>query len=233
MVVGARPGHSCQAVGAEVIRIGIVEDHPVFRQGLAQTVEASPRLELTVAARSIEDWDEARPEAPAVVLLDLNLPGMGGAEGVRHVCEQGYVVLVISAVGTRSHVVDAIAAGASGYLTKNVESDEIVDAIETVASGGTYISPTLAAYLLETAQRRDGPANLRLSEREREVLALVAQGERDQDIAEQLFISIRTVRSHLDRIRDKTGRRRRPDLTRLAVEEGIVSPGDSGPAERD
>ena len=169
--------------------------------------------------------------APAVVLLDLNLPGRGGAEGVQHVCEQGYIVLVISAAGTRSHVVEAIAAGASGYLTKNAESDEIVNAVKTVASGGTYISPTLAAYLLETAQRADGPRNLRLSEREREVLALLAQGERDQDIAEQLYISIRTVRSHLERIRDKTGRRRRPDLTRLAVEQGIVRP--RGSAERD
>src|SRR5437870_12196108 len=193
-----------------MIRIGIIEDHRVYRQGLAQIVEASAQLELTAAARSIEDWDEARPVAPAVVLLDLNLPGRGGAEGVQHVCEQGYIVLVISAAGTRSHVVEAIAAGASGYLTKDAESDEIVNAVKTVASGGTYISPTLAAYLLETAQRADGPRNLRLSEREREVLALLAQGERDQDIAEQLYISIRTVRSHLERIRDKTGRRRRP-----------------------
>jgi len=220
-------------VGVAVIRVGIVEDHPVFRQGLVQIVEDAPNLELTIARRSIEDWDQARPEPPAVVLLDLNLPGVGGADGVHRVCEQGYVVLVISAAGTRSHVVDAIAAGASGYLTKDADTDEIVDAVETVASGRTYISPTLAAYLLETDQRRDGPAGLQLTGREREVLALLAQGERDQDIAERLFISIRTVRSHLDRIRDKTGRRRRPDLTRLAVEHGIVWPGDSASAERD
>ena len=87
-----------------------------------------------------------------------------------------------------------------------------------------YVSPTLAAYLLRAARQDAAPGPNALTDREREILALVAAGERDADIGEQLFISVRTVRSHLDRIRDKTGRRRRADLTRLALEQGIVGP---------
>ena len=206
-----------------MIRVGVVDDHPVFRQGLAHAVEGADGLELVFALASVEDFD-ARDEAPDLVILDLGLPGMHGANAVRHVCERGAKVLVVSAEGSQSDVLDAIAAGASGYLTKSAEPNEITAAVHIVASGETYVSPTLAAYLLRAAKRDQASGLHALTAREREILALVAAGERDSDIAEQLFISVRTVRSHLDRIRDKTGRRRRADLTRLAVEQGIVPP---------
>ncbi len=129
-------------------------------------------------------------------------------------------MLVVSASNGRADVLDAIAAGASGYVTKGAEPSEIVTAVGVVARGGTYVSATLAAYLLR--------AEIALTGREKEILRLVASGETDQAIAEKLTVSVRTVRSHLDRIRDKTGRRRRADLTRLAYERGIVSPSPSG-----
>jgi DNA-binding NarL/FixJ family response regulator len=122
-----------------------------------------------------------------------------------------------------------LAAGARGYVAKHAEVAEILNAIETICASpsGTFVSPQLAAYLLD-ANRQQGPDSLRLSPREQEVLLLVAQGERDQDIAETLFISVGTVRSHLDHIRTKTGERRRPGLTRFAVDQGLVpDPGDS------
>jgi DNA-binding NarL/FixJ family response regulator len=209
-----------------VIRVGVVDDHPVFRQGLAHAVEGAEGLELLFAVASVEDLD-ARDEAPELVILDLGLPGMHGANAVRHVCERGAKVLVVSAEGSQSDVLDAIAAGASGYLTKSAEPGEITAAVHIVANGETYVSPTLAAYILRAAKQDQASAPHALTAREREILALVAAGERDSDIAEQLFISVRTVRSHLDRIRDKTGRRRRADLTRLAVEQGIVPPESS------
>jgi DNA-binding NarL/FixJ family response regulator len=206
-----------------MIAVVVVDDHPVFRQGLSRAVEDAEGLELIVALASVEELD-AHAELPDVVILDLGLPGRHGADAVRHVCERGTKVLVVSADGSQSDVLDAIAAGASGYLTKSAEPSEITAAVGVVANGETYVSPTLAAYLLRAAKldREDAPHAL--TPREREILALVAAGERDADIAEQLFISVRTVRSHLDRIRDKTGRRRRADLTRLAVEHGIVAP---------
>lgn len=208
-------------------RVVIIEDHPVFRDGLARAVQSAPGLSLTMTYRSIEEFD-AEPCATDVAVLDLNLPGLGGAGGVQHVRAAGPRVLVLSASATQELVLDAMASGASGYLTKDAETEEIVRAIATVAAGSAYVSPTLAGFLL-AAHRKTGPPGTELTAREREVLSLVARGERDQDIAEDLFISIRTVRSHLDRIRDKTGRRRRPDLTRLALEQGIIVAGESEP----
>ena len=210
-----------------MIGVIVVDDHPVFRQGLAHAVDAADDLDLVGAVASVEELDELAASSE-VVILDLGLPGRRGADAVRHVCDRGALVLVVSAEGGQQDVVDAIAAGASGYLTKSSHPDEIMNAVRTVAAGETYVSPTLAAYLLRAAKADEREATYALTEREREILGLVAAGERDTDIAEQLFISIRTVRSHLDRIRDKTGHRRRADLTRLAVEEGIVPPNAPG-----
>lgn len=204
--------------------VAIVEDHPIFRQGLAHMIEeAAEPVEISGVYRSLEEFLAHAPVRIDLVLLDLHLPGLGGSEGVRAVRERGHHVLVVSASDSPDIVVAAIAAGAEGYLTKDADAPEIIRAVSVITAGGTYVSPTLASHLL-AVERRKGPTPLQLSDREREILALVAAGERDQDIAEQLFISISTVRSHLDRIRDKTGRRRRPDLTRLAAETGLTDP---------
>jgi DNA-binding NarL/FixJ family response regulator len=205
-----------------VTTVAIVEDHPIFRQGLSHVIEAAAEpVEISGVYRSLEDFLAHAPARIDIVLLDLHLPGIGGAEGVRAVRERGHHVLVVSVSDSPDTVVAAIAAGAAGYLTKDADASEIIRAVSVITAEGTYVSPTLASHLL-AVERRAGPAPLQLSDREREILALVAAGERDQDIAEQLFISISTVRSHLDRIRDKTGRRRRADLTRLAAETGLT-----------
>ncbi len=199
-----------------MIQVAIVEDHPVFRKGLIQVIEATPDLALAGAARSVEELD-AQPQGGGqaqVVLLDLRLPGLTGAAAVAHLYTRGQTVLVVSASEAPADVIDAIGAGARGYLSKQAEEAEIVGAVRAVAEGRTYVSATLAAYLLQ--------APIHISEREREILELVAGGETDQDIAELLQVSIRTVHSHLDRIRNKTGSRRRADLTRFALQRGFV-----------
>jgi DNA-binding NarL/FixJ family response regulator len=162
------------------------------------------------------------PVVGAVVLLDLKLPGVSDAAAVAAVVRMGFRVLVLSAHAGQAQVLSAITTGAKGYLTKDAGADEIRRAVREVAAGNSYLPPALATFLLDSARGRYGPAPLPLSDRERQVLALLAAGERDQDIAVRLSISLRTVRSHLDRIREKTGRRRRPDLTRFAIEEGMV-----------
>jgi DNA-binding NarL/FixJ family response regulator len=198
-----------------MIRVAIVEDHPVFRKGLMQVVEAADGLELAGVARSVEEFATLRPGGTVIVLLDLQLPGgLQGPDGVAHLMAQGYQVLVVSASETPADVVQAMGAGARGYLSKQADEAEILRAIHAVAQGRPYVSATLAAYLLE--------APIPITPREREILELVAGGETDQDIAEQLTISVRTVHSHLDRIRDKTGSRRRADLTRFAIKRGII-----------
>lgn len=201
-----------------MIQVAVIDDHPLYRQGLAVAIQAVPDMEVVVASRSIEDFDAHTGLQLDVVILDLHLPGIEGPQAVAHLCQRELAVLVVSASDDQDAVLDAIAAGASGYLTKDAEASEITAAVSAVAQGGTYVSPTLAAYLLRAARTQPRTAPWSLTEREREILRLLAAGETDQDIADQLFISVRTVRSHLERIRDKTGRRRRPDLTRLAIE---------------
>ena len=199
-----------------MIKVAIVEDHPVFRKGLIQVVEATPGLELAGVARSIDEFDALRLGDGVIVLLDLQLQGsrLEGPDAVADLVAGGYQVLVVSASEQSTDVVQAIGAGAHGYLSKQAEEIEILGAIQAVAQGRTYVSATLAGYLLQ--------APIPITAREREILELVAGGETDQDIAEQLTISVRTVHSHLDRIRDKTGARRRADLPRLAIERGII-----------
>jgi DNA-binding NarL/FixJ family response regulator len=201
-----------------MIRVAIVEDHPVFRKGLMQVVEAAQGLELAGVARSVDDFETLRLSDGVIVLLDLQLQDsrLEGADAVAHLVAGGHQVLVVSASEQATDVVQAIGAGARGYLSKQADETEILGAIQAVAQGRTYVSATLAGYLLQ--------APIPITAREQEILELVAGGETDQDIAEQLTISVRTVHSHLDRIRDKTGARRRADLTRLAIERGIIYP---------
>ena len=204
------------------IKVAVVEDHPLYRAAVASVLADTEGFELGAVAESVAQFASHHQPEGSVVVLDLNLPGVHDAAAVLEVSGMGHRVLVVSAQAGQEQVLGAIAAGARGYLTKDAGGDEIVRAIREVAAGNSYVSPTLASFLLGSARDRYAGPKLELSAREREVLSLVAAGERDQDIAETLMISVRTVRSHLDRIRDKTGRRRRPELTRLAIEEGIV-----------
>lgn len=207
-----------------MIRVAVVDDHPIFRAGMSRAIGAIPHCDLVGDAGSVEEVLALLDAGVDVVVLDLGLPGLSGAAAVEHLCALGHRVLVVSASSAQGDVVAAIGAGAAGYLTKSAPPEEIVLAVETVHRGGTYVSPTLAAYLLQANREAGAEPEFALTQREREILSLVASGERDADIAEQLFISVSTVGSHLDRIRDKTGRRRRAELTRLAIEQGLVDP---------
>jgi DNA-binding NarL/FixJ family response regulator len=200
-----------------MISIAIIDDHPLYRQGLALAVEQADDFTLVADAASIEQFDQLDVTAD-IVLLDLHLPGMEGAQGVAHISGRGPKVIVVSAAGAAEDVIDALAAGAVGYLTKDAEAQDIQRAVRVVAAGQTYVSPTLASFLINADKQRAAGLEHKLSPRELEILALVAAGETDRDIAGQLFISIATVHSHLDRIRDKTGARRRAQLIRLYLD---------------
>lgn len=211
------------------ILVGVVEDHPLFRAAMSRVLAEAPGLAVGVVAESVAQFAAAR-QPPGVVVLDLTLPGVHHAAAVIEVADMGHRVLVVSADAGQEEVLGAISAVARGYLTKDAGAAEIVRAVREVWAGNSYVSPGLASLLLDTSRGRYAGPAIALSARERQVLSLLAAGERDVDIAEQLGISVRTVRSHLDRIRDKTGRRRRPELTRLAIEEGIGHDLGCGPA---
>jgi len=140
------------------------------------------------------------------------VPARETAELVARLNRRGHAVILLSASETQTDVDVALQVGARGYLSKQVEEGELLTAIRTVASGRSYVSTSLA----------DPPSSPRITERERQILELVASGATDRQIAAELKISEHTVHSHLDRLRDKTGSRRRADLTRLAMEQGIT-----------
>ena len=204
------------------ITVSVVEDHPLFRAALASALTGAGWVRLGVTAGSVEEFAAHRRPPGDVVVLDLGLPGARGAAAVLAIVELGHRVLVMSAQAERTDVLAAIAAGARGFLSKDADAAEFLQAVRRIAAGDTFISATLASFLLDADAGRRAWPKVALSHREREVLSLLAAGERDLDIARTLSISIRTVRSHLDRIREKSGRRRRPELTRLAIEEGIM-----------
>jgi DNA-binding NarL/FixJ family response regulator len=149
--------------------------------------------------------------------------GVRDGATVLQVATMGHQVLVVSVHAARSDVLGAVRAGARGYLSKESEGGEILRAIREIAAGNSSISPTLAPLVLGDARERRAGPQIELSGQERQVLGLVAAGERDQDIATAMGISVRTVRSYLDRIRDKVGARRRADMTRVAIELGILA----------
>ncbi len=149
--------------------------------------------------------------------------GVRDSAAVLALTGMGHRVLVLSAWTGRAEVHGALAAGARGYLSKHADGVEIVRAVHEIAAGNRYLSSSIANAVLDVPGRRGGGSLPELSDREREVLGRLALGERDQDIACALAISVRTVRSYLDRVRDKTGLRRRPELTRYAIEHGVVA----------
>ena len=204
-------------------RVGVIEDHPLYRAALARLLGDAVDVELGAVAESVEQFTGAHEPAGSVVVLDLKLRGVTDAAAVAKVVAMGHRVLVVSGYATPADILGAIGAGALGYLSKHAAAEDILQAVRTIGAGGSYVSPELAGAALDSARHRLDNARLDLSERERQVLALVAAGERDQDIADEMAISVRTVRSYLDRIRDKTGLRRRTELTRLAIEEGFAS----------
>ncbi|HEX6351954.1 response regulator transcription factor [Actinophytocola sp.] len=197
------------------IVVGVIDRHPLYLGALARLVVETPGLELCAATASVARFLSERRCANCVVLLDSGLPWLPGASAVRTVTGHGHRVLVLSAETARQEVRAAMSAGAVGYLGKSAEAEEIVAAVRQVAAGNRYLPPSVLL---------DGPSpQLDLSDREVDVLTRLAGGARDEDIARSLKISVRTVRSYLDRIRDKTGLRRRSELTRYAIEHGLVA----------
>lgn len=203
------------------IAVGVIEDHPLYRAALAALLAEEPGFELDAAGESVAEFAARRQSTDCVVLLDLNVPGVRDAAAVMEVVRLGHRVLVVSAQASRVQVLGAMDAGARGFLCKDADGAEILRAIREVFAGRRYLSPTVASFVLD-ASERSRARYPELSVREIEVLSRVAAGERDQDIADALVISVRTVRSYLDRIRDKTGVRRRSDLTRYAIRHGHV-----------
>ncbi|MGL5863171.1 MAG: response regulator [Phycicoccus sp.] len=204
--------------------VHIIDDHPIVRAAVEAVVLHSSGLAFGKASATVEKFLESGAAPGGIVLLDLILPGLSGPDAVRRLVTRGYRVLMFSSSEQPSHLLDTLDAGASGYLSKSSDAVQLVWAVMHVADGSYYVAPHLAARLLEERRRAQPSSAIKsLTTREREVLTLVADGCTDLEAARELRIGVRTVRSHLDHIRTKTGRRRRAELTRLAMDEGLVA----------
>ncbi|GGV33972.1 DNA-binding response regulator [Kitasatospora herbaricolor] len=200
-------------MSTEVRRVAVVGDCPLFRRGLAQVIESTGDLALVPAAGSVEEV-EGRLQPGDVVLVDLQLRPADLSAAVFRLAGRGAEVLVLCSP-LQQDIVPPMEAGARGCLSRQAGEPELLAAIRLVASGCGYVSAALAV-------RRWSEPPCRVTDRERQILELVANGETDHGIAERLGISEHTVHSHLDRLRDKIGSRRRADLTRFAVAHDIV-----------
>lgn len=208
------------------IRVLVVDDHPVVRQGLATLFSAYDDMELVGEAASGEDAVRLCAELrPDVVLMDLVLPGMSGAAATRdllQVCPNVQVLALTSFV--EEHLVqEALQAGASGYLLKDIAGDQLIAAIRLAWAGTPTLNPRAAQAL--TPRRDSSPlCSSSLTEREHEVLSLLAQGLTNHKIAARLHISRATVKTHVSSILAKLGTESRAEAVALALRQGLVSP---------
>jgi DNA-binding NarL/FixJ family response regulator len=191
-----------------VIAVALVDDHPVMRLGLAQLIRSTADLDLVAEVACVEDLDPARQAD--VVLLDWQLDGCGlsGLDAVRHLVARGLRVLTYSGQASREDILDAMAAGATGYVTKGGEGEELVEAVRLAACGSSYVSATVAGELRAADQLEPRSEGTALTPREDEILSLLASGCTYKEVARELEISFGTVRKHVDNIRDKWQERR-------------------------
>ena len=208
------------------VRVLIVDDHAVVRAGLRLLLEAEDGREPVGEAGSARDAVfQARSTKPDVILLDVVMPDQSGLDVLPTLLREHpeTKVLVLSMQDDPQYVRQAFAAGASGYVLKEAADTEVVAAIREVAAGGRYVHPELGARLVdaETAAERRAEEDP-LSEREREVLRLLALGHTNQEISKQLYISVRTAETHRAHIMQKLRLSSRAELVRYALEQGLL-----------
>jgi DNA-binding NarL/FixJ family response regulator len=216
------------------ISVLLADDQPLLRRGFRMILEAEPDLTVTAeAGDGAEAVELTRRQAPDVVLMDIRMPGTDGIEATRRitVAHPDVRVLVLTTFDLDEYAFGALRAGASGFLLKDVRPAELVAAIRTVAAGDAVVSPRVTRRLLEEYAQVLPPSGdqypqlAALTDREREVLVLVARGLSNAEIAATLYVSEATVKSHVGRILSKLGLRDRVQVVVLAYESGLIRPG--------
>lgn len=207
------------------IRIVLADDHGVVRAGLRLLLDADPGFEVVAEAADVPGALRAvLGHKPDVLILDLNMPGeQSSLEALPAVVERSAktATVVLTMQGDPEYARRALRAGALGYVLKEAADTELVEAVRRAANGQTYLNPGLGARLATTPERDAGPPG-DLSEREAEVLRLIALGHTNAEIGELLFLSVRTVETHRAHIQQKLGRTTRAELVRYALENGLL-----------
>jgi two-component system response regulator NreC len=225
------------------ITLLLVDDHDIVRTGLKSFLESQNGLQVVAEARSgTEAIERAVETRPAIVLMDISMPGMDGLEATRRLKQScpATQVLALTVHDDKHYFMEMLAAGASGYLTKQAAADELVAAIHAVAAGDVYLQPALARWLIEDYQRLSSgtppvhrlppePAQAEamsldvLSPRERQVLEMVAQGKSNVEIGHQLGLSHKTIARHRERIMNRLRLHSRTELVKFAIRTGLIS----------
>ena len=209
----------------DIVRVLIVDDHPVVRDGLRGMLDNEEGFEVVgEAADGQEAVARALAFQPDVILMDLRMPGMNGVNAIKELADKGVEsrVLVLTTFDTDSDVLPAVEAGATGYLLKDAPREELLRAIRAAARGEAVLSPTIGSRILGQVRQ---PSKEAVSQRELEVLQLVAAGSPNREIAERLFISEATVKTHLLHIYAKLGVNDRAGAVGAAFERGLLTPG--------
>ncbi|MCB9374024.1 MAG: response regulator transcription factor [Microthrixaceae bacterium] len=219
-----------------MIRVAVVDDQALVRSGFTVLVGSDPDLEVVgEAADGAEAVALAVHERPDVILMDVRMPEVDGIEATRRITADertaGCRVLILTTFDLDEYVFEALRAGASGFLLKDTLPDELLAAIRIVADGEALLAPTVTRRLIEAFARQSAatpeanPGLDLLTEREREVLVEVAQGHTNAEVAERLFMSQATAKTHVSRLLTKLGARDRAQLVVVAYESGVVTPG--------
>lgn len=211
--------------GEERTRVYVAEDHPVFQEAVARAIKARPDFELAgTAADGRTALDQIRTLQPTVALLDLRLPQIDGLEIVRAIQRDSMPtrVVMLSADSSRQYVYDALKLGAAGFLTKAATLTTICDAIAAVARGATVIAPEIQSELVTELRAREQPRRSLLSEREMQVLRLIADGLTGPEIGARLYISSSTVKTHVKSVLDKLGVNDRAAAVAEGMRRGLI-----------
>jgi DNA-binding NarL/FixJ family response regulator len=217
---------------ANKLRIFIADDHAVLRDGLKALVNVQPDMEVIGEADNGRiAWQRARELKPDVVVMDVSMPEMNGAQATQRLkqsCPE-IKVLALTAYEDKGYLRHLLEAGASGFLLKRAATDELIHAIHIVAACGTYIDPTMAGKVFSSLIRQPSSKDARqrndLSDREAEVLRLVAWGYSNKEIASQLNISVKTVETYKARLAEKLELNSRTEIVRYAVRHGWLQDG--------
>lgn len=226
----------------DIIRLMLVDDHDVVRVGLKSFLQTQEGLSVVAEAANGEQAIElALKEKPDIILMDISMPGMDGLEATRrlHTLCPNCLVLALTVHDDKQYFMQMLAAGASGYITKQAAADDLVAAIFTVAQGNIYLQPALARWLLDDYQRlanqsgffpsaaagEEAPEAIGLevlSHRERQVLEQVAEGSNNHEIGKLLNLSPKTIARHRERIMNKLNMHSRTELVKFAIRTGLV-----------
>ena len=212
----------CPEPPAEPLRVVVADDHPIWRDAVERDLAAAGLTVVGVAGDGEKAVRVCTATAPDVLVCDLQMPGLSGVEVTRAVAGTTKV-LVLSASGEQADVLEAVKAGATGYLVKSASAAELVDAVRRTAAGDAVFTPGLAGLVLgEYRRTADDEAAPKLTPRETEVLRLVAKGLTAKQVAERLVLSHRTVENHVQNTLSKLQLHNRAQLVRYAVEKGLT-----------